>query len=217
MENLLCTRCKKNIASVFFTRMERGKPVEERLCFKCARELGMPQVGEMMQKLGLTDEDLENMSAEMMAAMEGNFPDTTDTDDEEEKSSNTATFPFLDKLFGTMRGGDDGMEQPRKTAVKEPASEKKKKYKFLDTYCVSLNDKAKEGRMDRLVGRGTETPEERTRRLATARMELAAAPEFDHVVVNADLGETVETLVSLLGLSATPSMSTTPSGPTTPQ
>ncbi len=156
MENLLCTRCKKNIASVFFTRMERGKPVEERLCFKCARELGMPQVGEMMQKLGLTDEDLENMSAEMMAAMEGNFPDTTDTDDEEEKSSNTATFPFLDKLFGTMRGGDDGMEQPRKTAVKEPASEKKKKYKFLDTYCVSLNDKAKEGRMDRLVGREEE-------------------------------------------------------------
>ena len=61
----------------------------------------------------------------------------------------------------------------------------------------------------RLVGRGTETPEERTRRLATARMELAAAPEFDHVVVNADLGDTVEELVSLLGLSARPTAPTT--------
>ncbi|HHX71929.1 MAG TPA: ATP-dependent Clp protease ATP-binding subunit, partial [Clostridiales bacterium] len=157
MENLLCTRCKKNIASVFFTRMEGKKPVEDRICFKCARELGMSQVGEMMQKMGLTDEDLENMSAEMMAAMEGNLPMMADDDnDEEDRSSNTATFPFLNKLFGSMRGGDDGVEQPRKTTVKESAPEKKRKYKFLDTYCVSLNDKASEGRMDRLVGREEE-------------------------------------------------------------
>ncbi len=70
MQPTLCSRCKKNIATVFITRMEGDKTVNEGLCLKCAKSLGLPQVNEMMQRMGITDEDLDNLNNEMMQAMD---------------------------------------------------------------------------------------------------------------------------------------------------
>ena len=71
MQPQLCSRCKKNVAVVFITRMENGKNINEGLCLKCAKNLGLPQVNEMMQRMGITDEDLDNISNEMMSAFGG--------------------------------------------------------------------------------------------------------------------------------------------------
>lgn len=70
MQPTLCSRCKKNIATVFITRMEGDKTVNEGLCLKCAKNLGLPQVNDMMQRMGITDDDLDNLNNEMMQAMD---------------------------------------------------------------------------------------------------------------------------------------------------
>ena len=83
MQPQLCSRCKKNIAVVFITRQENGQNVNEGLCLKCAKNLGLPQVDEMMRRMGITDEDLDNISNEMMGAFGGaeNLEGLTDADD----------------------------------------------------------------------------------------------------------------------------------------
>ena len=106
MQPTLCSRCKKNIATVFITRMEGDKTVNEGLCLKCAAQLGLPQVEEMMKKMGISPEDLENINNEMMQAFGGaeELSDMTeaqdDDGDDDEESGKTATFPFLNRLFG---------------------------------------------------------------------------------------------------------------------
>ena len=105
MQPTLCSRCKKNIATVFITRMEGDKTVNEGLCLKCAKSLGLPQVNEMMQRMGITDEDLDNLNNEMMQAMDSieNVEDLPGGEDDEE-AGKTATFPFLNRLFNN--GGE---------------------------------------------------------------------------------------------------------------
>ena len=96
MQPQLCSRCKKNVAVVFITRMENGKNINEGLCLKCAKNLGLPQVNEMMQRMGITDEDLDNISNEMMSAFGGaeNLEgiDAPDGDDEEDGKTAVAVF-----------------------------------------------------------------------------------------------------------------------------
>ncbi len=104
MQPQLCSRCKKNIAVVFITRQENGQNVNEGLCLKCAKNLGLPQVDEMMRRMGITDEDLDNISNEMMGAFGGaeNLEGLTDADDpdadNEDEDGKTATFPFLSRF-----------------------------------------------------------------------------------------------------------------------
>ena len=104
MQPTMCTRCKKRIAVVFISKMEKGESVNEGLCLKCAKEIGLPQVGEMMRRMGITDEDLDMINDEMMSAfggaesMEGLIPKEDEEDDSED--GKTATFPFLNRLFG---------------------------------------------------------------------------------------------------------------------
>ena len=106
MQPQLCSRCKKNIAVVFITRQENGQNVNEGLCLKCAKNLGLPQVDEMMRRMGITDEDLDNISNEMMGAFGGaeNLEGLTDADDpdadNEDEDGKTDTFPFLSRFFG---------------------------------------------------------------------------------------------------------------------
>ena len=103
MQPTLCSKCKKNVAVVFISRMnEKNEMVNEGLCLKCAAQLGLPQVEDMMKRMGITPEDLENINSEMMLAFGGaeelDVPaDESDEDDEE--SGKTATFPFLNRLF----------------------------------------------------------------------------------------------------------------------
>ena len=100
MQPQLCSRCKKNVAVVFITRMENGQNINEGLCLSCARKLGLPQVDEVMRRMGITDEDLDAISNEMLDAFGGaeNLEDVGDDGDDEE--GKTATFPFLNRLFG---------------------------------------------------------------------------------------------------------------------
>ena len=97
MQPTLCSRCKKNIAVVFIAKMEGDQTTNEGLCLKCARDLGLPQVDDMIKRMGISDEDLENINNEMMQAMSGvenlmDLPDGSDDDSEEEEGgSNTGT------------------------------------------------------------------------------------------------------------------------------
>ena len=162
MQPTLCSRCKKNIATVFITRREGDKTVNEGLCLKCAKNLGLPQVNDMMQRMGITDDDLDNLNNEMMQAMDSieNAEELPGGDTDEEDAGKTATFPFLNRLF------NNGGEPPAptgETSTDDHADRREKregkpsgKRKFLESYCISLNRKAKEGKLDPVIGRAEE-------------------------------------------------------------
>ncbi len=162
MRPTLCSRCKKNMAVVFISRLEGDKTINEGLCLKCARELGLPQVDDMMKRMGISDEDLENLNSEMLQAFNGveNPEDLPDGGDGEEEDGKTATFPFLNRLFnnGEMsRSGDEPTEsRSREPAGRDRKAEKTNKRKYLESYCQNLTGKAKEGKLDAVVGREQE-------------------------------------------------------------
>ena len=163
MQPTLCSRCKKNVAVVFISRMnEKNEMVNEGLCLKCAAQLGLPQVEEMMKRMGITPEDLENINSEMMQAFGvaeemNDLPEDSGEDDEE--SGKTATFPFLNRLFSNS--SNPPAEQPRDNAgagqQQQPAGRKKdQKRKFLDNYCINLSQRARDGKLDAVIGREQE-------------------------------------------------------------
>ncbi len=185
MHPTLCTRCKKNVAVIFITKIENNEAKNEGLCLKCARELGIKPVDDMMKKMGISDEDLESISTEMMSAFggaeepDGLAPADQDGDqdgDSEEDEGRTATFPFLNKLFGgqsdstpdrdPMQRG--GAAKEDKTAAKAERNQAPKR-KFLENYCISLTRKAHEGKLDRIVGRANEI--ERTIQILNRRQK----------------------------------------------
>lgn len=131
MQPQLCSRCKKNIAVVFITRQENGQNINEGLCLKCAKNLGLPQVDEMMRRMGITDEDLDNISNEMMGAFGGaeNLEGLTDADDpdadNEDEDGKTATFPFLSRFFGGNPAANDAQNGNEAEQTQSPRSSKK--------------------------------------------------------------------------------------------
>ena len=164
MQPTMCSRCHKHVAVVFITKLEGGQSKNEGLCLKCAKELGIKPIDDMIQKMGITDEDLENLTSEMMSAfggaegMEGLMPQ--DREDGDEDDGRTATFPFLNQLFGAGAAGGDA--EPKKDAAPRPdknggkGQERPVKRKFLENYCISLTQRAQEGKLDRLIGRERE-------------------------------------------------------------
>ena len=165
MQPQLCSRCKKNIAVVFITRQENGQNVNEGLCLKCAKNLGLPQVDEMMRRMGITDEDLDNISNEMMGAFGGaeNLEGLTDADDpdadNEDEDGKTATFPFLSRFFGGSPAASDapaGDSEQTQSPRSGKKVEKGSKHKFLDSYCINLSQRARDGKLDAVIGRAEE-------------------------------------------------------------
>ena len=168
MQPTLCSKCKKNVAVIFITKIENGKSQNEGLCLKCAKDMGLKPVDEMMKQIGLSEEELENLTNEMSDMMEnGGLMNMlsagaaeTDGKDDEEAESQTATFPFLNKLFNNSSGENQlqPVEPPQEHGGHEkPGPQKNKKRKFLDTYCLNLTEKARNGKMDNIVGREVET------------------------------------------------------------
>ena len=185
MQPTLCSRCKKNVAVIFITRLDNNgqSSRNEGLCLKCARELNIRPVTDMIEKMGLSDEDLEGLTTEMMSAFDGaesleglvnNLsnamdPNSSDEDDEEEEGR-TATFPFLNKLIGNMgtnsegeKGDNTPAEQPTQNGDASRSSRGEKserkaraKRKFLENHCISLSRKAAEGKLDPMIGREQE-------------------------------------------------------------
>ena len=163
MQPTMCSRCGKNVAIVFITKIENGQTKNEGLCLKCARELHIKPVDDVINKMGISDEDLDSITGDMMNALSG-VEDMMDVDndgsDDSEDDGKTATFPFLNRLFGgppTPPAQGDGVQnndrQPRQDGDKAP---KQPKRKFLDNYCIDLTARAREGKLDSMIGREEE-------------------------------------------------------------
>ena len=134
MQPKLCTKCKKNIAVVFITKIENGVSLNEGYCLKCARSLGIPQIETAVKQMGFSDEDLDSLTDEM-SSMFGQMEDKGE--DEDDMDSQTATFPFMNHLFGT---GNLPAEKPAESSAaeqdapeQEKGKKKNKKHKFLDS------------------------------------------------------------------------------------
>ena len=153
MKPTLCSRCKKNVAVIFITKVENGKSTNEGLCLKCAKELGIKQVDEIVERMGITDEDLDSLNSEMNQLIQ------PEDEDGEDIGSRTATFPHMNRLFGGLGNELSQTDEPKKDAPSAPSDKPKapKKRKFLDHYCLNLTAKARENQLDRIIGREVET------------------------------------------------------------
>ena len=154
MQPKMCTKCKKNMAVVFITKVENGVTMNEGYCLRCARSLGIPQIEAAVKQMGFSEEDLDNLSDEM-SSMFGQL----DGEDDDETQSQTATFPLINQLFGGSNPpakkpdpqSDDGADGKQKEKKKGSA------HKFLDSYCMNLTGRAREGKLDKVIGRDVET------------------------------------------------------------
>ena len=170
----LCSRCHKNVAVVFISKMEEGSTSNEGYCLKCAKELGLKPIDSLMRQMGITEDDLDQITDEMTnmhslmntenddAEDEEIDPDEDDADGQDDSFDfgGTHTFPFLDKMFS----GNDNTETPREesgTDVREDDARRKKKEvkkrKNLSAYCTDLTYRAREGELDAIIGRDSET------------------------------------------------------------
>ena len=136
MQPTMCSRCGKNVAIVFITKIEAGQTKNEGLCLKCARELHIKPIDDVINKMGISDDDLDSLTGDLSSAMSGleSLMPVEEGDDSIEDDGKTATFPFLNRLFGGSNPGDNGgnsAEAPRRPEPKE--NPKAPKRKFLDS------------------------------------------------------------------------------------
>ena len=154
MQPKMCTKCKKNIAVVFITKIENGVTLNEGYCLKCARSLGIPQIDQAVRQMGISEEDLDTLTDEM-----SNIFGQRDTEgmEDDEVDSRTATFPLLNQLFGNANLPAEAPQAQPPKKPEPPAEEgkkkKNKKHKFLDSYCMDLTGRAREGKLDKVIGR----------------------------------------------------------------
>ena len=173
MQPTLCSRCKKNVAVIFITRLEGGQSKNEGLCLKCARELHIKPVDDVINKMGLSDDELDGLTNEMMEALGSadGLMDIENSDADSDDEGKTATFPFLNRLFGNMGGqkpeaGSSGGElTPAQSGPEQGSGQSqtgpqqsppRPKKKFLDNYCINLTDRARQGKLDAMIGRAEE-------------------------------------------------------------
>ena len=172
MQPTLCSRCKKNVAVIFITRMDpNGQSHNEGLCLKCARELHIKPVDDVINKMGLTDDELDGLTNEMMEALGSadGLMDIENTDSDSDDEGKTATFPFLNRLMGQM-GGQPQRQEPNPNLpaqsgqnpgqqsgpTPQSAPPRSGKRKFLDNYCIDLTERARSGKLDAMIGREEE-------------------------------------------------------------
>ena len=158
----MCSRCGKNVAVVFITKIDQSNnSTQEGLCLKCAKEMGLKPIDNLMEQMGITDADLDALAGEISAfgdlsglvsaGNDGEEQDAPhDREDDEDEEKNAMPLPF--QIFHPEKKESSGSESKRK---KEPKRDKKRK--FLSTYCEDLTGKARDGRIDRIVGRERET------------------------------------------------------------
>jgi len=154
MQPKLCTKCKKNMAVVFITKIENGVTMNEGYCLKCARSLGIPQIDAAVKQMGFSEDDLDTLSDEM-SSMFGQM----ESEDPDEPESRTATFPLFNQLMENMGGKKEDLpaKKQEEQEPEAPKSKGSKKHKFLDNYCMNLTGRAREGKLDKVIGRDVET------------------------------------------------------------
>ena len=161
MQPTLCARCGKNMAVVFITRIENGESHNEGLCLKCARALHIKPVDEVMERMGLSDEDLDSITGDMQELLRSaeDLADLSKDEEGENDDGKTATFPFLNRLFGANPNAMQPVENDQPKREQKPgdgSSPAPKKRKFLDNYCIDLTARAESGKLDHMVGRSEE-------------------------------------------------------------
>ena len=154
MQPKRCCKCKKNVAVIFITKVENGVTLNEGYCMKCARSLGIPQIDQAVKQMGLSDEDLDMITDEM-SSMFGQRD--TSEGEEDEADSQTATFPLMSQLFGGNLPKPGQAAEKEKGTAQQEKKQKKSKHKFLDNYCMDLTARAREGKLDKVIGRDVET------------------------------------------------------------
>ena len=167
MQPTLCARCHKNMAVVFINRIENGQSHQEGLCLKCARELHIKPIDDIISKMGINDEDLDGLSSEMMEAMQnlsGSGGRSYEHRRRRRQLGTTTGRPQRSRSstgFSARRTPPTpkiatALPRPSVPASDKDGGERKPKRKFLDNYCISLTDRARAGKLDRMIGRSEE-------------------------------------------------------------
>ena len=148
----MCSRCKKNIAVVFITKIEGpDKTTQEGLCLKCARELGVKPLDNIMEQMGITEDDLEALSGEIGSLSDLNELVTAGSDGSDDEA------PHETDPMTTSSSPARPAQESTQNSDKRGRSRDDKKRKYLNNYCENLTQKAAEGRIDHIVGRDRET------------------------------------------------------------
>lgn len=157
----MCSRCGKNIAVIFITKIDGDNTTKnEGLCLKCARELHIKPVDDIMKRFGISEEELDNLSGEAMNFLSGMEGTELPEQQDDTEDGKTATFPFFGRLFGNMMR-QDGQPAPEASGVGQQKTQQKEtphqnKHKYLDSYCIDLTRRAAEGKLDAMIGREEE-------------------------------------------------------------
>ena len=151
----LCSKCKKRPAVVFMSDMSNPNAEPNGLCLVCAKELGIKPVDDMLKRMNISDEDIEQMSEQFMDLMSMDDMDDAALNDETFDLGTAPAMPLINKIFGSFGGGEN---KPEKTEEKTDGKEKpkKKRRKFMEQYCTNLTDKARNGQIDVIIGRDKE-------------------------------------------------------------
>lgn len=154
-KGMLCSRCKKNPAVFFISKVDGDKTSNEGLCIKCAMELNIGPVKQIMENMGITEDDIDDVSAQMEQMMES-------MGDDGFEFGGAGTFPFMQGFMGSQPGGENLTDGTKNDKKEDKKTKKKKqgtkndKRKFLGLYCTDLTERARENKLDRIIGREQE-------------------------------------------------------------
>ncbi len=161
MKRMMCSKCNQRPAVIFIQRVENGQTTPEGLCLKCAMEMNIGPIKQMMESMGITEEEVDAVTEQMDAAMEG-------IDEGSFENGGAPTFPFMQNFLANMNGSAPDVEDSEEGDVPDAPEEKKSRFgkkkkkpdenkrKYLSLYCTNLTAKAKEGKIDRIIGRDNE-------------------------------------------------------------
>lgn len=155
---MLCSRCKKRQAVVFISTIQGNDKRDEGLCLICAKELGVPQVNDYLEKMGISDEDLEESYKMIFGDVyeESGADADSGADDDFTPGGAGTMMPFFKRFAASKDSQTESEKQDLKDDKKHNKKKEEKKRKFLDTYCTNLTAKAKKGEIDRIIGREKE-------------------------------------------------------------
>lgn len=155
---MLCSRCKKRQAVVFISTIQGNDKRDEGLCLICAKELGVPQVNDYLEKMGISDEDLEESYKMIFGDVDEESGADADSgaDDDFTPGGAGTMMPFFKRFAASKDSQTESEKQDLKDDKKHNKKKEEKKRKFLDTYCTNLTAKAKKGEIDRIIGREKE-------------------------------------------------------------
>ena len=155
----LCSRCHKRFAVVYVTRIEGDRTINEGICLTCAKELGIKQVDDILKKMGIDDESLENLDNEVMDLMQQE--ESAEDAEDDDRSLEESRAPAIDfgKLFGSFSNRPEQApqrEEPKANTKEKERAKERVKRKYLSAYCLDLTQRAREGKLDKIVGRDRE-------------------------------------------------------------